>query len=115
MNRLHEQELALHVKDYRNMNLSIFFILFVILSTTLFGGKKISSCKPPTSKQEKWLFSQIDSESQKLYLSLPCEGKKLVMRLAKESCIEDKNIAVHLVVKRIAQKKAENRNYVTSQ
>ena len=80
-------------------------LLATILALVLSVAEGKPSCMTPTAKQEKWLFSQIDGESKRLYKGLDCEDKNWVMELVFSGCFEDKNLAIQYVAKQAAQKK----------
>lgn len=76
-------------------------------STPLFQGECLPEqefCTTPTVKEERELFSKINSENRRLYNSLDCEAKNRAHQLSKT--YSDKNAAIQDAAKEMARKQA---------
>jgi len=61
-------------------------------------------CVPPTAREERDLFTQINSESRRLYNALDCEGKRRTLELMAD--YPNKNQAVQDAAKEMAKRRA---------
>ncbi len=88
----------------------------VCLQTALFSSPSCEnpSPTPPSEEEQNLLFSQINSESRRLYNSLDCEGKKRAVELSPQ--FRDKNRAIQQAAKEMAvRQRAEFPNQDTYQ
>lgn len=60
---------------------------------------------PPTAKEERLLFLEINAESHRLYNSLDCEGKKRAIELSK--AYANKDCAVQEAAIEMGQRRAK--------
>ncbi len=87
------------------MKKSPLVISFFLLLSPLIGEECCENeqqCYLPTAREENWLFSQINSESRRLYNSLDCEGKNRALILSKT--FQNKNLAIQEAAKEMGQR-----------
>ena len=65
------------------------FKLSSLAALSLIAGSMAQAeakCSAPSTSQTQSLYAQLDSAHQSMYDSMDCEGKKLAMKLAEQTC-----------------------------